>query len=277
MKQYLQLLDKILTEGTVKGDRTGSGTLSIFGHQMRFALAEGFPLVTTKKIHLKSIIHELLWFLKGDTNIGYLRDHNVNIWNEWADGQGELGPIYGYQWRSWPTPNGDSVDQIQQVIKQLKQTPNSRRMIVSAWNVADLPDESISPQQNVANGKMALAPCHAFFQFYVADGKLSCQLYQRSCDTFLGVPFNIASYALLTHIVAQQCDLQVGDFIWTGGDVHLYLNHQEQAKTQLARHPFVLPRLTIKRKPESIFAYQYEDFEIVGYQAHEHIKAAISI
>ncbi|MEQ1559467.1 MAG: thymidylate synthase [Methyloglobulus sp.] len=277
MKQYLQLLDKILTEGTLKGDRTGSGTLSIFGHQMRFALAEGFPLVTTKKIHLKSIIHELLWFLKGDTNIGYLRDHNVNIWNEWADGQGELGPVYGCQWRSWPTPNGDSIDQIQQLIKQLKQTPNSRRMIVSAWNVADLPDESISPQQNVANGKMALAPCHAFFQFYVADGKLSCQLYQRSCDTFLGVPFNIASYALLTHMVAQQCDLQVGDFIWTGGDVHLYLNHQEQAKTQLARHPFVLPRLTIKRKPESIFAYQYEDFEIVGYQAHEHIKAAISI
>jgi thymidylate synthase len=277
MKQYLQLLDKILQEGTLKGDRTGSGTLSIFGYQMRFALADGFPLVTTKKIHAKSIIHELLWFLKGDTNIGYLREHNVNIWNEWADEEGELGPIYGYQWRSWPTPNGQAIDQIEQVIKQLKHTPNSRRMIVSAWNVADLPNESISPQQNVANGKMALAPCHAFFQFYVADGKLSCQLYQRSCDTFLGVPFNIASYALLTHMVAQQTDLQVGDFIWTGGDVHLYLNHLEQAKLQLSREPYPLPTLTIKRKPESIFDYQYDDFEITDYQAHEHIKAAISV
>jgi thymidylate synthase len=277
MKQYLQLLDKILQEGTLKGDRTGSGTLSIFGHQMRFALADGFPLVTTKKIHAKSIIHELLWFLKGETNIGYLREHNVNIWNEWADEEGELGPIYGYQWRSWPTPDGKVIDQIQQIIEQLNNTPNSRRMIVSAWNVADLPDESISPQQNVANGKMALAPCHAFFQFYVADGKLSCQLYQRSCDTFLGVPFNIASYALLTHIVAQQCNLQVGDFIWTGGDVHLYLNHLEQAKLQLTRQPHPLPTLIIKRKPESIFAYQYDDFEITDYQAHEHIKAAISV
>lgn len=277
MKQYLQLLDKILQDGTLKGDRTGSGTLSIFGHQMRFALAEGFPLVTTKKIHYKSVIHELLWFLKGDTNIAYLREHNVNIWNEWADGQGELGPVYGYQWRSWPTPSGDSIDQIQQLIKQLKQTPNSRRMIVSAWNVADLPDESISPQQNVAMGKMALAPCHAFFQFYVAEGKLSCQLYQRSCDTFLGVPFNIASYALLTHIVAQQTDLQVGDFIWTGGDVHLYLNHLEQAKLQLTREPYALPTLTIKRKPESIFDYHYDDFGITDYQAHDHIKAAISV
>ena len=284
MKQYLQLLDKILQEGTLKGDRTGSGTLSIFGHQMRFALADGFPLVTTKKIHAKSIIHELLWFLKGDTNITYLREHNVNIWNEWADEEGELGPIYGYQWRSWPTPDGKVIDQIQQIIEQLKNTPNSRRMIVSAWNVPDLPDESISPQQNVANGKMALAPCHAFFQFYVAPstssgqaGKLSCQLYQRSCDTFLGVPFNIASYALLTHIVAQQCDLDVGDFIWTGGDVHLYLNHLEQAKLQLSREPYPLPALVIKRKPESIFAYQYDDFEITNYQAHEHIKAAISI
>jgi thymidylate synthase len=277
MNQYLQLLDKILQDGTLKGDRTGSGTLSIFGYQMRFALAEGFPLVTTKKIHYKSIIHELLWFLKGDTNIGYLREHNVNIWNEWADGQGELGPVYGYQWRSWPTPNGDSIDQIQQAINQLKQTPNSRRMIVSAWNVADLPDESVSPQQNVANGKMALAPCHAFFQFYVADGKLSCQLYQRSCDTFLGVPFNIASYALLTHMVAQQANLQVGDFIWTGGDVHLYLNHLEQAKLQLTREPYTLPTLLIKCKPESIFDYHYDDFEITDYQAHEHIKATISV
>lgn len=277
MKQYLQLLDKILQEGTLKGDRTGSGTLSIFGYQMRFALADGFPLVTTKKIHLKSIFHELLWFLKGETNIAYLREHNVSIWNEWADGKGELGPIYGYQWRSWPKPNGEKIDQIQQVINQLKQTPNSRRMIVSAWNVADLPDESISPQQNVAMGKMALAPCHAFFQFYVAEGKLSCQMYQRSCDTFLGVPFNIASYALLTHMVAQQCDLQVGDFIWTGGDVHLYLNHLEQAKLQLTRQPYSLPNLLIKRKPESIFDYHYDDFEITNYQAHEHIKAVISV
>ncbi len=277
MKQYLQLLDKILQDGTLKGDRTGSGTLSIFGHQMRFALADGFPLVTTKKIHVKSIIHELLWFLKGGTNIGYLRENNVNIWNEWADGQGELGPIYGYQWRSWPTPDGEKIDQIKQVIEQLKRTPNSRRMIVSAWNVADLPDESINPQQNVANGKMALAPCHAFFQFYVADGKLSCQMYQRSCDTFLGVPFNIASYALLTHMVAQQAGLQVGDFIWTGGDVHLYLNHLEQAKLQLTRQPYPLPKLSIQRKPDSIFDYQYDDFEITDYQTHEHIKAAISV
>ena len=277
MKQYLALLDKILQEGTLKGDRTGSGTLSIFGHQMRFALADGFPLVTTKKIHYKSIIYELLWFLKGETNIAYLRDHKVNIWNEWADERGELGPIYGYQWRSWPTPNGDSIDQMQQVIKQLKQTPNSRRMIVSAWNVADLPDESISPQQNVSNGKMALAPCHAFFQFYVAEGKLSCQMYQRSCDTFLGVPFNIASYALLTHMVAQQVDLKVGNLIWTGGDVHLYLNHLEQAKLQLTRLPYPLPTLIIKRKPDSIDAYHYDDFEITDYQAHDHIKGEISV
>jgi thymidylate synthase len=277
MKQYLELLDLILKKGTLKGDRTGSGTLSLFGHQMRFPLQDGFPLVTTKKIHIKSIIHELLWFLQGETNIEYLSKNNVSIWNEWADDNGELGPIYGYQWRSWPTPDGNHIDQIQQVINQLKHTPNSRRMIVSAWNVADLPDESISPQQNVVNGKMALAPCHAFFQFYVADGKLSCQMYQRSCDTFLGVPFNIASYALLTHMVAQQCDLEVGDFIWTGGDVHLYSNHLEQAKLQLTRQPYPLPTLTIKRKPESIFAYQYDDFEIINYQPHEHIKAAISV
>jgi thymidylate synthase len=277
MKTYLQLLDKILHEGNLKGDRTGSGTLSIFGHQLRFDLQQGFPLVTTKKIHVKSIIHELLWFLKGDTNLAYLHEHKVSIWDEWADADGELGPVYGYQWRSWPVADGRHIDQIQQVIEQLKKTPNSRRLIVSAWNVADLPDESISPQQNVAQGKMALAPCHALFQFYVADGKLSCQLYQRSCDTFLGVPFNIASYALLTHMVAQQCDLKVGDFIWTGGDVHLYLNHQEQAKLQLSREPYALPTLQIKRKPESLFDYRYEDFEIVDYQSHEPIKAAISI
>jgi thymidylate synthase len=277
MKAYLQLLDKILQEGSLKGDRTGSGTLSIFGHQLRFDLQQGFPLVTTKKIHVKSIIYELLWFLKGDTNLAYLHEHKVSIWDEWADGEGELGPVYGYQWRSWPTADGRHIDQIQQVVEQLKKTPNSRRLIVSAWNVADLPDESISPQQNVAQGKMALAPCHALFQFYVADGKLSCQLYQRSCDTFLGVPFNIASYALLTHMVAQQCDLDVGEFIWTGGDVHLYLNHQEQAKLQLSREPYALPTLQIKRKPESLFDYCYEDFEIVDYHSHDPIKAAISI
>lgn len=277
MKAYLQLLDKILQEGSLKGDRTGSGTLSIFGHQLRFDLQQGFPLVTTKKIHVKSIIHELLWFLRGDTNLAYLHEHKVSIWDEWADADGELGPVYGYQWRSWPVADGRHIDQIQQVIEQLKKTPNSRRLIVSAWNVADLPDESISPQQNVAQGKMALAPCHALFQFYVADGKLSCQLYQRSCDTFLGVPFNIASYALLTHMVAQQCDLEVGDFIWTGGDVHLYLNHQEQAKLQLSREPYELPKLQINRKPASLFDYRYEDFEIVDYRSHEPIKAAISV
>ncbi len=277
MQQYLDLLDKILKEGTLKGDRTGSGTLSIFGHQMRFDLTQGFPLVTTKKIHLKSIIYELLWFLKGETNLAYLHEHQVNIWNEWADDQGELGPVYGHQWRSWPTPDGRSIDQIKQIIEQLKTTPNSRRIIVSAWNVADLPDETISPQDNVRLGKMALAPCHAFFQFYVADGKLSCQLYQRSCDTFLGLPFNIASYALLTHIVAQQSDLAVGDFIWTGGDVHLYLNHQDQAHLQLKREPYSLPTLNIKSRPASIFDYKFEDFEINNYQAHVHIKAPISI
>ncbi|MDD1627450.1 MAG: thymidylate synthase [Methylococcaceae bacterium] len=277
MQHYLELLDKIRTEGTLKGDRTGSGTLSIFGHQMRFDLAQGFPLVTTKKIHLKSIIYELLWFLKGETNLGFLHEHQVNIWNEWANESGELGPVYGHQWRSWPTPDGRHIDQIQQIVEQLKKNPNSRRIIVSAWNVADLPDESMSPQQNVALGKMALAPCHAFFQFYVADGKLSCQLYQRSCDTFLGLPFNIASYALLTHMVAQQSNLELGDFVWTGGDVHLYLNHQEQAKMQLTRKPYQLPTLTINRRPESIFDYRYEDFDIENYEAHEHIKAPISV
>ena len=277
MKQYLDLLDKIVKEGVQKGDRTGSGTLSIFAHQMRFDLQQGFPLITTKKVHLKSILHELLWFLKGETNIAYLKQHNVKIWDAWADESGELGPVYGHQWRSWPAPNGEKIDQIETIIKQLKETPNSRRIIVSAWNVADLPDESISPQDNVKQGKMALPACHAFFQFYVADGKLSCQLYQRSCDTFLGLPFNIASYALLTHMVAQQCDLAVGEFIWTGGDVHLYLNHQEQAALQMTRTPYPLPTLNIKRKPETMFDYQFEDFEIENYQAHEHIKATISV
>ncbi len=277
MQQYLDLLEKIRLEGSIKRDRTGSGTISIFGHQMRFNLADGFPLVTTKKIHLKSIVYELLWFLKGDTNLDYLHKNQVNIWNEWADEQGDLGPVYGFQWRSWPTPEGKHIDQIKQIIDQLKNTPNSRRIIVSAWNVADLPNETLSPQANVKLGRMALAPCHAFFQFYVADGKLSCQLYQRSCDTFLGLPFNIASYALLTHMVAQQNDLAVGDFIWTGGDVHLYLNHQEQADLQLKRQPYALPTLKLLRKPESIFDYKYEDFIFENYEAHAHIKAPISI
>lgn len=277
MQPYLDLLQKILAEGHPKGDRTGSGTLSIFGHQMRFNLAEGFPLLTTKKLHLKSIIHELLWFLRGDSNIAYLRNNGVTIWDEWADASGELGPVYGVQWRSWPAANGEKIDQIGQVIEQIRRTPNSRRMLVSAWNVADLPDESLSPQANVGNGKMALAACHALFQFYVADGRLSCQLYQRSCDTFIGLPFNIASYALLTHMVAQQCDLAVGDFVWTGGDVHLYLNHLAQAEMQLTRQPLPLPQLTLLRRPASIFDYRYEDFAIDGYQAHGHIKAAISV
>lgn len=277
MKQYLELMDKILKEGTLKGDRTGCGTLSLFGYQMRFSLAEGFPLVTTKKIHLKSIIHELLWFLQGDTNLDYLHRHKVTIWDEWSDEGGNLGPVYGYQWRSWPTPDGQGIDQIATVIEQLKATPNSRRLIVSAWNVADLPDEIVGPRHNVANGKMALAPCHALFQFYVAKGRLSCQLYQRSCDTFLGLPFNIASYALLTHMVAQQCDLEVGDFIWTGGDVHLYSNHLDQARLQLSRQPLDLPVLKIKRRPESIFDYRFEDFEVVSYEPYGHIKAPISV
>jgi len=277
MKQYLELLEKILNEGTIKGDRTGSGTQSIFGHQMRFNLAEGFPLITTKKVHLKSIIHELLWFLNGDTNIAYLQRQGVKIWNEWADKNGDLGAIYGAQWRSWQSPDGSQIDQLSQIIQQLQQTPNSRRMIVSAWNVADLPDETISPQINVQQGKMALAACHALFQFYVADGKLSCQLYQRSCDTFLGLPFNIASYALLTQMIAQQVGLGLGDFVWTGGDVHLYLNHLEQAQLQLQREPRALPKMRINRHPESLFSYQYEDFELVDYQPHPHIKATISV
>ena len=277
MKNYLELLEKLLSEGTLKGDRTGSGTLSMFGYQMRFDLAAGFPLVTTKKVHLKSIIHELLWFLNGDTNNNLLESQGVSIWREWADEHGELGAIYGKQWRSWMLHNGESIDQIAQVVDQIKTNPNSRRMVVSAWNVADLPDEKMSPQDNVAQGKMALAPCHAFFQFYVADGKLSCQLYQRSCDTFIGLPFNIASYALLTMMIAQQCDLQLGEFVWTGGDVHLYLNHQEQAKIQLFRTPHTLPTMKIKRKPDSIFDYQYDDFELIGYDADTHIFAPIAI
>ena len=264
MKQYLDLMQKVLTEGTPKNDRTGTGTISIFGHQMRFNLQEGFPLVTTKRCHLRSIIHELLWFLQGDTNIAYLHENNVTIWDEWADENGDLGPVYGKQWRSWPAPDGRHIDQISTVMNQLKNDPDSRRIIVSAWNVGEL-------------DKMALAPCHAFFQFYVADGKLSCQLYQRSCDVFLGLPFNIASYALLVHMVAQQCDLQVGDFVWTGGDTHLYSNHLEQTNLQLSREPRPLPKLVIKRKPASIFDYRFEDFEIEGYDPHPGIKAPVAI
>lgn len=264
MQQYLELMRRAREEGTEKGDRTGTGTLSVFGHQMRFDLSEGFPMVTTKKLHLRSIIHELLWFLQGDTNIQYLKDNGVSIWDEWADENGDLGPVYGYQWRSWPAPNGEHVDQVSRVVEQLKTNPDSRRIIVSAWNVSQL-------------DQMALAPCHAFFQFYVAAGKLSCQLYQRSADIFLGVPFNIASYALLTHMMAQQCDLEVGDFVWTGGDCHLYLNHLDQADEQLSRKPLPLPTLKIARKPESIFDYKFEDFEIVGYEHHKHIKAPVAV
>lgn len=277
MQQYLDLLTHIMTQGYEKGDRTGTGTRSVFGYQMRFNLQEGFPLVTTKKLHLKSIVHELLWFLKGDTNIAYLKENGVRIWDEWATEDGELGPLYGKQWVSWEKPNGETINQIAEVIETLKKNPNSRRMIVSAWNPADLPDETISPQENVKQGRMALATCHAFFQFYVADGKLSCQLYQRSADTFLGVPFNIASYALLTHMIAQQVGLDVGDFVWTGGDVHLYNNTLEQAQLQVTRTPYPLPKLLIKRHPATIFDYAYDDFEIVDYQCHPHIKAQVSV
>ncbi len=277
MKQYLELLNHIIENGTDKGDRTGTGTRSVFGYQMRFNLQDGFPLVTTKKLHIRSIVHELLWFLKGDTNIAYLKENGVRIWDEWATEGGDLGPLYGKQWVAWEKPNGETINQIAEVVETLKSNPNSRRMIVSAWNPADLPDESISPQENVKQGRMALATCHAFFQFYVANGKLSCQLYQRSADTFLGVPFNIASYALLVHMIAQQTDLEVGEFVWTGGDVHLYNNTMEQAKTQLQREPYPLPTLKIKRKPESIFDYQFDDFEIVDYESHPHIKAKVSV
>ena len=264
MKQYLDLMRHVYEQGVDKADRTGTGTKSVFGWQMRFNLADGFPLVTTKKVHTKSIIHELLWFLKGETSIQYLKENGVSIWDEWANAEGQLGPVYGYQWRSWPAPNGESIDQISDLMSRLKKDPDSRRLIVSAWNVADLP-------------KMALAPCHAFFQFYVAQGKLSCQLYQRSADIFLGVPFNIASYALLTEMIAQQCNLEVGDFIWTGGDCHLYSNHMEQVRTQLAREPHVLPRLKILRKAASIFDYTYDDFAIEGYQSHAAIKAPVAV
>ena len=278
MKQYLELLQKILDDGQVKDDRTGTGTKSFFGHQMRFDLQLGFPILTTKKIFFKGVVYELLWFLDGSTDNTELKDNGVHIWDEWESEAGDLGPIYGFQWRNWiDHNNGQHIDQIAQVIDQIKNNPSSRRIIVSAWNVADLPDESISPQENVGIGKMALAPCHAFFQFFVSQGKLSCQLYQRSCDTFLGLGFNIASYSLLTHMIAQQCELEVGEFIWTGGDVHLYLNHLEQANQQLQRDPYPLPKLKIKRIPDSIYDYQYDDFELIDYQSHPHISAPISI
>jgi thymidylate synthase len=264
VRAYLDFMRHVREHGVRKDDRTGTGTLSVFGYQMRFDLGAGFPLLTTKKIHTRSIIYELLWFLAGDTNVRYLREHGVTIWDEWADANGDLGPIYGHQWRSWPAPDGSHVDQLAQVVAEIRRNPDSRRLIVSAWNVGDIP-------------RMKLPPCHAFFQFYVADGKLSCQLYQRSADIFLGVPFNIASYALLTHLVAQQTDLAVGDFVWVGGDCHLYLNHLDQVETQLARTPFVPPRLIIKRRPPSLDDYRYEDFEITDYQCHPAIKAAVAV
>ena len=264
MKQYLDLMKDILETGVSKTDRTGTGTLSVFGRQLRFDLSKGFPLLTTKKLHTRSIFIELLWFLNGDTNIKYLHKHGVSIWDEWADANGDLGPVYGHQWRSWPTPNGNTIDQITNVLNQIKQKPDSRRHIVSAWNPAEV-------------DKMALPPCHAMFQFYVADGKLSCQLYQRSADYFLGVPFNIASYALLTHMFAQQCDLLPGEFVWTSGDTHLYTNHLEQARLQLTREPYAMPQLNIRRKPATIFDYQFEDFEIVNYQSYPGIKAPIAV
>jgi thymidylate synthase len=277
MQQYLDLMRHVRDNGTQKGDRTGTGTKSVFGYQMRFDLQQGFPMVTTKKCHLRSIVHELLWFLKGDTNTKYLRDNGVKIWDEWADENGDLGPVYGYQWRNWPTPDGRHIDQVSEVVKQLKANPDSRRIIINAWNVADLPDESISPQANVKNNKMALAPCHAFIQFYVADGKLSCQLYQRSADIFLGVPFNIASYALMTMMLAQVCDLEPGDFIHTLGDAHLYSNHAEQVEEQLGRTPYALPTMKINPEVKDIFAFSFEDFELVGYESHPHIKAPVAI
>jgi thymidylate synthase len=264
MQQYLTLLRHIREHGVRKTDRTGTGTLSVFGHQMRFDLEQGFPLVTTKKVHLRSIVYELLWFLRGETNVRYLHDHGVTIWDEWANEDGELGPVYGRQWRSWPTPDGKFIDQISRTVDLIRRNPDSRRILVSAWNVGEL--ES-----------MALTPCHALFQFWVAEGRLSCQLYQRSADFFLGVPFNIASYALLTHMFAQQCDLKVGEFIWTGGDCHLYLNHLEQADEQLRRSTFPLPRLQITKRPPSIFEYEFEDFQILGYESHPHIKAPVAV
>ena len=264
MQAYLDFMRHVRDHGQRKDDRTGTGTLSVFGYQMRFDLRRGFPLLTTKKVHTKSIIHELLWFLRGESNVRSLQAKGVTIWDEWADENGDLGPVYGHQWRSWPTADGGAIDQMRQLLAEIRRNPDSRRLIVSAWNVSDIP-------------RMKLPPCHAFFQFYVADGRLSCQLYQRSADIFLGVPFNIASYALLTHMIAQQCDLGVGDFVWTGGDCHLYLNHMEQVETQLARTPMALPQLLIRRRPTSLFDYEYEDFEIVGYTPYPAIKAPVAV
>lgn len=274
MKQYHDLLKHVLEHGNQKGDRTGTGTLSVFGYQMRFDLAEGFPMVTTKKLHLKSIVHELLWFLKGDTNIQYLQENGVRIWNEWADDNGDLGPVYGHQWRNW---NSEEIDQIKEVIETLKHNPNSRRMLVSAWNPSVLPDTSVSFAENVANGKAALPPCHAFFQFYVADGKLSCQLYQRSADIFLGVPFNIASYALFTLMMAQVCGYQPGEFIHTFGDAHIYNNHLEQVELQLSRDPRPLPTMKLNPEVKDIFAFTFDDFELLNYDPHPHIKGVVAV
>lgn len=279
MKQYLDLMRDVVETGNQRGDRTGTGTRSVFGRQLRFDLSEGFPLVTTKTVHLKSVIVELLWFLQGRTDVSWLQERGCNIWNEWATPDGELGPVYGKQWRSWACPDGSTIDQISQVIEQIKTRPTSRRLIVSAWNPADLPDESLSPQENAAQGRMALAACHTLFQFYVAEGRLSCQLYQRSADLFLGVPFNIASYALLTHMIAQQCDLDVGHFVHTFGDCHLYNNHitDEIVYEQLNRAPKKLPNLIIKRRPKDIFDYQLDDFEFAGYEPHPRIVAPIAV
>jgi len=277
MKQYLELLKTILDSGTIRGDRTGTGTKSIFGAQLRFNLAEGFPLATTRKVFSKGVIYELLWFLAGDTNIKYLTDHNVHIWDAWADEQGNLGPVYGAQWRSWETGQGGRIDQIAQVVEQIRARPESRRHIVSAWNPAVLPDEKIRPQDNVRAGRAALASCHTLFQFYVAEGKLSCLLYQRSSDCPVGLVFNIAQYSLLTHMIAQQCELQPGDFIWTGGDCHIYLNQIEGVKEQISREPRPLPRLVIKQKPASIFEYHFEDFEIADYNPHPPIKYPVAV
>ncbi len=277
MQQYLTLMQHVMDNGCKKEDRTGTGTLSVFGYQMRFDLAEGFPLVTTKKCHLRSIIHELLWFLKGETNIAYLKENNVSIWDEWATDDGELGPVYGKQWRSWEGANGEVVDQISELIEQIKHNPDSRRLLISAWNPTVLPDTQYSPKENAAMGRQALPPCHTLFQFYVLNGKLSCQLYQRSGDVFLGVPFNIASYALFTMMVAQVCDLQLGEFIHTFGDAHLYSNHLEQAKEQLSRKPYPLPTMKINPEVKSIFDFTIDDFELLNYQAHPHIKAPVAI
>jgi len=274
MKQYHDLLKHVLAEGNQKGDRTGTGTKSVFGYQMRFDLSEGFPMVTTKKLHLKSIVYELLWFLKGDTNIGYLKENGVRIWNDWADENGNLGPVYGKQWRNW---NDDEIDQIKDVVHSLKNNPNSRRMLVSAWNPSVLPDTSKSFSENVANNKAALPPCHAFFQFYVADGKLSCQLYQRSADIFLGVPFNIASYALFTMMMAQVCGYEAGDFIHTFGDAHIYDNHMEQVELQLSREPRPLPKMVINPDVKDIFDFKFEDFTLVDYNPHPHIKGVVAV